>query len=62
MSYTKPNWKIEIKTGDQEPHVEWLELRGWGLRFRYVDREEAENWLAKLRRIQPHGDFRVAPV
>jgi hypothetical protein len=63
MTYTKPNWKIEVKTGDtKEPYPEWIELRGYHQRFRYVDREEAEHWLAKLRRIQPHGTFRVAPV
>lgn len=62
MTYTKPNWKLEVRTGDREPHPEWLELRGYGQRFRYVDREEAENWLQKLKRVQPHGEFRVAPV
>jgi hypothetical protein len=62
VTYTKALWKLEVKTGDKDPFPEWLELRGHGLRFRYVDREEAEQWLAKLRRIQPHGDFRVAPV
>jgi hypothetical protein len=58
----KPQWKIEIRTGDQEPHPEWLELRGYGQRFRYVDRDEAEAILHKLLRIQPHGQFRVAPL
>jgi hypothetical protein len=63
MPYTKPNWKIEVKTGDtQPPYPEWVELHGYLLRFRYVDREEAEQMLAKLRRTQPHGEFRVAPV
>jgi hypothetical protein len=58
----RPNWKIEVRTGDREPYPEWLELRGHYLRFRYVDREEAEQMLAKLQRTQPHGEFRVAPV
>ena len=58
----KPQWKIEIRTGDIEPFPEWLELRGYGKRFRYVDREEAEAILAKLRSVQPHGEFRVAPL
>ena len=58
----KPQWKIEIRTGDTEPHPEWLELRGYGQRFRYVDRDEAEATLAKLQRVQPHGLFRIAPL
>lgn len=58
----KPQWKLEIRTGDVEPFPEWLELRGWGMRYRYVDREEAEQVLAKLQRVQPHGEFRIAPV
>jgi hypothetical protein len=57
-----PHWKIEIRTGDRDPYPEWLELKGYGQRFRYVDREEAEHMLAKLRSIQPHGEFRVAPL
>jgi len=62
VTYTKANWKIEVRTGDREPYPEWIELRGYGQRFRYVDREEAETVLAKLQRIQPHGEFRIAPV
>lgn len=58
----KPQWKIEIKTGDQQPHVEWLELHGYGQRFRYVDREEAERMIARLQSVQPHGQFRIAPL
>lgn len=58
----RANWKIEIKTGDREPYPEWLELRAYGQRFRYADREEAEAMLEKLHRIQPHGEFRIAPL
>lgn len=58
----KPQWKIEIRTGDHEPHQEWLELKGYGRRFRYVDRDEAERMLQKFQAIQPHGEFRVAPL
>jgi hypothetical protein len=57
------NWIIEIRTGDREPHQEWLELSGArGRRFRYLDRDEAEAMLARLARTQPHAEFRVAPL
>jgi len=63
MTYAKPQWKIELKTGDTgERYPEWLELKGYGQRFRYVEREEAEAILAKLQRIQPHAPFRIAPL
>jgi hypothetical protein len=57
-------WKIEIRTGDvgDPRYPEWVELRGYGKRFKYVEREEAEQMLATLRRIQPHGEFRIAPL
>lgn len=58
----KWQWKIEVKTGDQPPYPEWLELYGYSRRFRYVDREEAEQVLATMQRTQPHGQFRVAPM
>lgn len=59
----KWNWKIEVKTGDVEPYPEWLELYGQrGRRFRYVDRDEAEQQLAVMQRVQPHAMFRVAPL
>lgn len=58
----KPQWKIEIRTGDREPHQEWLELYGNRRRFRYVDREEAETVKAKLQQVQPHAEFRIAPM
>jgi hypothetical protein len=58
----KALWKIEVKTGDRPPFPEWLELHGYGLRFRYVDREAADAALAKLQRVQPHGEFRIAPL
>jgi hypothetical protein len=61
-TYTKPCWKLEVKTGDVEPFPEWLELYGRALKYRYVTREEAENALAKLQRTQPHAVFRVAPL
>jgi len=59
---SRPVWKIEVKTGDVPPYPEWLELRGYGQRFKYVEREEAERVLAKLRTVQPHGEFRIAPI
>jgi hypothetical protein len=58
----KAQWKIEIRTGDHEPYPEWLEVYDRWRRFRFVDREEAERMLARLRRVQPHGEFRVAPL
>jgi hypothetical protein len=58
----KWQWKIEVQTGDKPPFPEWLELYGRGLRFRYVDREEAERKLAQLQQVQPHAQFRVAPL
>lgn len=58
----RPVWKIEVKTGDVPPYPEWLELKGYGTRFKYVEREEAERVLAKLRQVQPHGEFRIAPI
>lgn len=59
----KWHWKLEVKTGDRPPYPEWLELYGnGGRRYRYVDREEAESMLARLQRVQPHADFRVAPM
>ena len=62
LSVGKPQWKIEVRTGDRDPHPEWLELHGYGKRFRYVDREDAERTLATLQRVQPHGEFRIAPL
>jgi hypothetical protein len=56
------HWKIEVKTGDRDPYPEWLELYSDGRRFRYVDREEAETMLARLQRVQPHAEFRIAPL
>jgi hypothetical protein len=56
------HWKIEVRTGDREPHAEWLELYDRGRRYRFVDREEAETVLARLQRVQPHAEFRVAPL
>ena len=59
----KWQWRIEVKTGDPSPHQEWLELYGnGGHRYRYVEREEAEVVLARLKQIQPHAEFRVAPM
>ena len=58
----KAVWKIETRTGDREPHVEWLELHGYPTRFRYVEREEAERMLEKLQKHQPHAEFRIAPI
>jgi hypothetical protein len=62
VTYGRPQWKIEVRTGDREPYPEWLELYGRRQRFRYVEREEAETILAKLQRIQPHAQFRIAPL
>lgn len=60
---TKYQWKVEVRTGDREPHVEWLELYdGRGKRYRYVDRADAEQMLTRLQRVQPHGEFRIAPL
>jgi len=57
------HWKIEVRIGDRDPHPEWLELYGAGGRkFRYLDREEAESALARLARVQPHAEFRIAPL
>jgi len=61
-AYEKPRWKIEVATGDREPYPEWLELRGTGKRYRFVEREEAERELEKFRKTQPHSAFRVAPL
>jgi len=58
----RPVWKIEARTGDRDPHPEWLELRGYGRRYQYVEREEAEKMLAKLQRTQPQAEFRIAPL
>ena len=58
----KAQWKIEVRTGDREPFPEWLELYDRGSRYRFVDREEAERMLARMQRVQPHGEFRVAPL
>jgi hypothetical protein len=58
----KWQWKIEVRTGDREPHVEWLELYDRGRRYRFIEREEAETVLARLQRVQPHAEFRVAPL
>jgi hypothetical protein len=58
----KWHWKIEVRTGDHEPYPEWLELYTSGRKLRYVDREEAEAMLARLQRVQPHAEFRVAPL
>jgi hypothetical protein len=58
----RPAWRIETRTGDAEPQPEWLALRGWGKRYQYVEREEAERVLAQLQRIQPHAQFRIAPM
>jgi len=58
----RPVWKIETKTGDRDPAPEWLELRGFAQRYHYVEREEAERVLEKLRQTQPHAEFRIAPL
>lgn len=58
----RPVWKIEIKTGDTPPFPEWLELRGYGKRYHYVDRDEAERALEKQQQIQPHAQLRIAPL
>jgi hypothetical protein len=59
----KPVWKIEIKSGDTHPkYPEWLELRGYGKRYQYVERELAEKELERLQRIQPHAQLRIAPL
>jgi hypothetical protein len=58
----RPVWKIEIKTGDKPPFPEWLELRGYGKRYHYVDKDTAEQELARLQRIQPHAELRIAPL
>lgn len=58
----KAQWRIEIRSGDREPHPEWLELHGYGRRFRYADREDAERMLERLQRTQPHGEFRIAAL
>ena len=58
----RPAWKIETKTGDRDPYPEWIELKGYATRYKYVEREEAERVLQKLQRYQPHAAFRIAPV
>lgn len=62
MIVARPVWKIEIRTGDQPPYPEWLEVRSYGKRWKYVEREAAERDLALLQRVQPHGQFRIAPI
>lgn len=59
---SKWQWRIEVRTGDREPNVEWLEVYDRRSRFRFVDREEAERMLARLQRVQPHAEFRIAPL
>lgn len=59
---SKWHWKIEVRTGDREPYPEWLELYDRGSRYRFVDREEAERMLQRIQRVQPHGEFRIAPM
>lgn len=58
----RPQWRIEARTGDTEPAPEWSALRGWGQRYQYVEREQAERVLAELQRIQPHAQFRIAAM
>lgn len=60
----KPQWKIELRTGDSEESrfPAWIELRGYGQRYRYVDRDEAERILLKLQATQPHAEYRVVPL
>lgn len=60
--YEKPRWKIEVATGDHEPYPEWVELHGWGKRYRFVDREDADRELETHQKIQPQASFRVAPL
>jgi hypothetical protein len=63
MIYARPVWKIELKTGDHKPpYPEWIELHGYGKRYQYVERELAEKDLARLQRIQPHAQLRIAPL
>jgi hypothetical protein len=62
VTVARPLWKIEIKTGDKPPYPEWLELRGYGQRFKYVEKADAERVLAKLQAVQPHGEFRIVPI
>lgn len=62
MTVQKPRWKIEVETGDHEPHPAWTELHAWGKRYRFVEREDAERELTKFQRTQPDAHFRIAPL
>jgi hypothetical protein len=58
----KARWKIEVATGDREPHQTWIELHGYGKRYRFAEKEDAERELERFTRTQPEAKFRIVPM
>jgi hypothetical protein len=58
----QPRWRIEIRASTY-PLVVWEPLtRPSGALYKFVERYEADEALAKLKAVQPHAVFRLAPI
>lgn len=60
--YVKPQFRIEIRTGDAPPAPEWIEMEDEDRRYRFVDHESAVRALARLKRFQPHSELRISQM
>lgn len=55
-------WKIEV-CASSYPTEEWVAVRGTNGRLcRYVERYEADDAMAALKKIQPHAMLRIVPA
>ena len=62
MTIGHPQWKIELLV-TRTPTEDWVELRHEnGKRYRFVDRYQADEALAKLRKVQPHVTYRIVRI
>lgn len=58
----KPNWKLIIRSQTYPTEVWDTMIHPSGKRYTFLTEAEAETELAKLKRVQPHLEARVAPM
>lgn len=62
MIQGKPQWRVEIQASTY-PVEEWVTLtRESGKSYAFVDRWEAEQEMARVKRVQPHSVLRIVPM
>lgn len=62
IHYVPPKWRIELLAG-RFPREQWVPLvRANTKPYTFVEREAAVAEMEKLKAVQPHAEYRIAPI